>query len=126
MDKNKKILTWENLVALVGKRPFLVERVHLPMDGVAIEGLFEMPSLARLSLEDQVFVAAFIKSHGSIKEMERLFGTSYPSIKNRLNRISEELGFLQIDVPSEADKTEILSQLERGEISLSQALEMLK
>ena len=43
-------------------------------------------------MDDQVFIGAFVRSHGSIKEMERLFGVSYPTIKNRLNRLSQALG----------------------------------
>jgi len=41
--------------------------------------------------EDQVFVAAFLRSHGSIKEMEQVFGVSLSTIKARLNRISAQL-----------------------------------
>ena len=55
--------------------------------GVMMEGEFEVPALARLSLEDQLFVVAFIRHHGSIKKMESLFGVSYPTVKNRLNAI---------------------------------------
>jgi hypothetical protein len=38
-----------------------------------------------------VFVAAFVRSHGSIKEMEQVFGVSYPTVKARLNRIAAML-----------------------------------
>ena len=40
-------------------------------------------------------MAAFIRCHGSIKQMERWFGVSYPTIKNRLRRISEVLPLAQ-------------------------------
>ena len=64
---------------------------------VAIEGRFEVPPLARLSAEDQTFVAAFVRCHGSIKQMEKFFGVSYPTIKNRLNRIGALLPFAEIE-----------------------------
>ena len=56
-----------------------------------------MPPLARLTAEDQIFVAAFVRCHGSIKQMEKFFGVSYPTIKNRLNRIGALLPFAEID-----------------------------
>jgi hypothetical protein len=71
-----------------------------------------------------VFVAAFVRSHGSIKEMERTFGVSYPTIKSRLNRIAETLDFVETDpAPSRAD---IIDRLRRGEINAQQALRELE
>ena len=83
-----------------------------------------MPQLARLSLEDQVFVTAFLRSHGSIKEMEQTFGVSYPTIKARLNRITQMLDFVETDpAPSRA---EVIDRLRRGEITAQQALSELE
>ena len=61
-------MEWHELTSLTRGRPFVVERVRVDT-GVAIEGEFEPPQLAQLSLEDQVFVTAFVRCHGSIKEM---------------------------------------------------------
>jgi hypothetical protein len=102
----------------------MVSQVRLPDRGITIEGDFEVPALARLSGEDQVFVTAFVRCHGSIKEMESLFGVSYPTIKNRLNRICLLLEFVEVN-PTPSGH-EILRQLERGEVTPQQALEMLK
>ena len=55
--------------------------------------------------EDQVFVAAFLKSHGSIKEMEQVFGVSYPTVKARLNRIAGQLEFVETDPKPRAMKS---------------------
>lgn len=106
----------------------VVERVRLPDTGIVVEGSFELPPLGQLSLEDQVFVAAFVKSHGSIKEMERLFGVSYPTIKGRLNRLSSALDVeWTADAPaSKVGRSEILDCLERGEITAAQAAEALR
>src|SRR6185503_12665102 len=107
-----------------------VERVRLVETGVAIEGPFTLPPLARLTAEDQVFVAAFVRCHGSIKQMEKYFGVSYPTIKNRLNKIGSQLSFVEIEHGSETDppqtRSEILDRLSRGELTIAQALERLK
>jgi hypothetical protein len=108
---------------LTAGRPFLVERVRLAGNGIAIEGAFEPPQLAQLTVEDQVFVTAFVRCHGSIKEMERIFGVSYPTIKSRLNRITQLLDFVETDpAPSRAD---VIDRLRRGEITAQQALSEL-
>jgi hypothetical protein len=83
--------SWQTLTQLTGGSPMEIERVRLTETGVAIEGPFELPPLARLTAEDQVFVAAFVLCHGSIKQMEKYFGVSYPTIKNRLNKIGHSM-----------------------------------
>ena len=117
-------MEWRELTDLTRGQPFVVERVRLVGSGVAVEGQFEPPQLAQLSVGDQVFVAAFVRSHGSIKEMERIFGVSYPTIKSRLNRIAEHLDFVDIEpAPTGAD---VIDRLRRGEISAQEALAELK
>ena len=122
---------WQELTRLVGQAPIEIERIRLVETGVAIEGPFTLPPLAQLSAEDQVFVAAFVRCHGSIKQMEKYFGVSYPTIKNRLNKIGSQLSFVEMEQGSETDspalsKSEVLDRLSRGELTVAQALERLK
>jgi len=56
-----------------------------------IQGQYELPLLARLSLDDQGFIIEFIKASGSLKEMARLLGLSYPTVRNRLDEIIERI-----------------------------------
>jgi len=115
---------WQELTKITRGARILVERVRLKEDNIALEGNFELPPLALLTMEDQIFVTAFIRSHGSIKDMEQLFGISYPTVKNRLIRISQMLEFVDIDPP--ASHSEILEELDRGDISVENALEKLR
>jgi hypothetical protein len=115
---------WQELTKLTQGRPIIVERVRLLDENIAIEGSFELPQLTRLSLEDQVFITAFIRSHGSIKEMERVFGVSYPTIKARLNRIAESLEF--VDTNPKPSQGEILDRLKRGELDPDEAIRQLE
>src|SRR5215471_6502511 len=93
---------WQVLSRLGGGSTVEIMRARLVEHDVVVEGPFELPPLARLSAEDQTFVAAFVRCHGSIKEMEQLFGVSYPTIKNRLNRIAAALPFVDVQ-PSDED-----------------------
>ena len=95
----------------------------LTMTGIAIEGSFSLPPLANLSAEDQVFVMAFIRCHGSIKDMEQMFGISYPTVKNRINRIAGQLEFVEIERVS--PKEEVIFELERGDITAEEAIRRL-
>src|SRR5208282_6074628 len=106
---------WQELTRLTQGQPIVVERVRLIERDIAIEGRFELPQLARLSLEDQVFITAFVRSHGSIKEMEQVFGVSYPTIKSRLTRIAKNLEF--VDTNPQPTRSEVLERLKRGEIN---------
>lgn len=122
---------WHELTKLIGSHPVEVERVRLVETGVVIEGPFTLPPLAHLTAEDQVFVAAFVRCHGSIKQMEKYFGVSYPTIKNRLNKIGSQLQFVEIEEGSDTDQrpqdaAAILARVSRGELSVAQALESLK
>ena len=121
--------SWESLMKVVGTRSFTVERVRIPESGIVIAGDFAPPPLAHLPQEDQIFTSAFIASHGSIKEMEALFRISYPTVKNRLNRIAKLLRLPRSDKES-ARKTSyrlgILDALDSGKLTFSNAIEALK
>ena len=115
---------WQELLRIAQGTPLVIERVRIPEKEIAVEGEFTLPELARLTLEDQVFIVAFLRSHGSIKDMEQTFGVSYPTIKARLNRISGQLQFVETDPsPSRAD---ILARLKNGEITAEEAIRTLE
>ena len=56
--------------------------------------------------------------------MERVFGVSYPTIKARLNRIGEQLDF--VDTNPAPSRVEILERLSRGEITADDAIRLLE
>jgi hypothetical protein len=110
---------WQELMDLSRNEDLVVERVRLAKRGIAIEGEFDLPPLAHLTMEDQTFIIAFVRCHGSIKEMETLFGVSYPTIKSRLNRIAAQVEFVEVNPVSA--RSDILDRLEKGEITVDDA-----
>ena len=118
------IQDWQELTGLTQGAPLVVERVRLADKDIVLEGQFALPQLAQLSAEDQIFVAAFLRSHGSIKDMEQVFGVSYPTVKARLNRIAAQLEFVETD--PKPSRNEVLDRLERGEISAADAIRALE
>src|SRR3569833_4505039 len=113
-DTTKPGSDWQDVIRIAQGTPLVIERVQIPEKNIAVEGAFTLPELARLSLEDQVFVTAFMRSHGSIKEKEQVFGVSYPTIKARLNRISGQLKFIK--TKPTPGRTDVLERLKTGEI----------
>ncbi len=126
---------WKQLTDLTNDQEISVKEVQVKESGICIQGEFELPPLAKLSMDDQVFVAAFIKCHGSIKEMEKFFGVSYPTIKARLKKIGSLLDLLNIEVSHTEEvvkekikdsKTSILDKVSSGNLSVEEALEELR
>ncbi len=115
---------WQELTEITRGKPVTVERVRLVESDIAIEGSFVLPPLANLSAEDQIFVMAFVRCHGSIKDMEEMFGISYPTVKNRINRIADQFQFVEMVVPSPS-QDDVIAELEKGEITPDEALRRL-
>jgi len=115
---------WQELTRLTQGEFIRVERVRMVESEIAIEGEFELPPLAQITAEDQVFVMAFVRADGSIKEMEKVFGISYPTVKNRLKRIADQLPLTE-PVQPQPDNTEVLSKLAKGEISADEAIKQM-
>ena len=114
---------WQELTKLTNGKPITVEKVRMTDSDIVIEGSFTLPPLANLSAEDQVFVMAFVRCHGSIKEMEEMFGVSYPTVKNRINRIARQLEFVEIEAV--APQEEVITELEDGDITVEEAIRRL-
>ena len=100
--------------------------------GVSIEGRFELERLSRLSPEQIHFVETFIRCEGTIKRVEAELGISYPTVRARLKEVIQALGFEVVsDVASESlrlteeERRGILNQLDRGEITTQEALDLL-
>lgn len=95
-----------------------------------IESEYSTCSFCRLSQESLDFIEVFVRNRGNIREMERELEISYPTVRSRLNTVIKELGY-EVEAES-ADPGEvaeerrtILKQLNEGEISASEATELI-
>jgi len=104
------------------REPLGVTRLACPKCKVTLEGDFEVSPLGKLSPDDQAFVIAFLRHHGSLKKMESIFGISYPTVKNRLNAIA---AVLDKTFENPSPNLYVLEQLSRGELTVEEALEKL-
>ncbi|MCK9207360.1 MAG: DUF2089 domain-containing protein [Salinivirgaceae bacterium] len=56
-----------------------------------VEGDFKLPLLAALPEDTQQFIIEFVKNSGSLKEMSKALSLSYPTVRNRLDEIINNL-----------------------------------
>jgi len=52
-----------------------------------IQGQFVLPQIVSLSSSEQEFMLAFLKASGSLKEMSKVLGFSYPKVRNMLDEL---------------------------------------
>lgn len=80
------------MAAVVGNCPscggaLSIQRLWCDRCEIAVEGNLSLGTLARLTREEQQFVVEFVKASGSLKEIARRYGVSYPTVRNRLNEL---------------------------------------
>ncbi|MCF7911288.1 MAG: DUF2089 domain-containing protein [Candidatus Cloacimonetes bacterium] len=103
-----------------------VTRYHCPECDITIEGKFTISEFSALTGEQQEFVRTFICCQGNIKEVEKVLGISYPTVKNRLNQVGEVLCHSNRKSVRGINSEEVLSALESGDISVSEAIKKLE
>jgi len=104
-----------------------VTRISCDYCGTTIEGHFKLCKFCKLTAEQKAFIDVFIKCRGNIKEVEKELGVSYPTVKSRLEDAASALGYKSGPEPAVASrKKDVLDKLNNGEISVEEALNLLK
>jgi hypothetical protein len=101
-----------------------VTRLACRACGTNLDGDFELPLLLQLPAEDLAFVSEFVRASGSLKAMATLGGSSYPTVRNRLDQIIGRLGALEHGLHKR--RHEILDALESGRLSSKEAEQQLR
>ncbi|AGK04448.1 hypothetical protein K649_05730 [Meiothermus ruber DSM 1279] len=100
-----------------------------PVCRTEIRGEFQPNEFALLPPEHLEFLRLYIKVRGNLKEVERILGLSYPTIRARFEALLRVLGYEYQEVPegpSPQEKEAILDALEKGQISAAEAAEQLR
>ncbi|MDN4028994.1 DUF2089 family protein [Chryseobacterium gambrini] len=56
-----------------------------------VSGNYELPLYLQLTREEQEFILSFFLSSGSIKEMAKQAGNSYPTMRNKMDDLIEKI-----------------------------------
>lgn len=106
------------------EKPMVIETVKCRACGTTINNVFEFSVFDKLSDEQTNFLLVFIQCEGNIKEMEKILQISYPTVKSRLTQVKQ---ILNLDItPSQVDSMSVLEKLECGQLSVEDALKILK
>lgn len=87
-----------------------------------IKGKFNQNNFSTLTQEQRDFIEIFVLKRGSIKDIEKELGISYPTVRNKLDNVIAALGH---KIDKNTSKVEILNMLDNGEISSEEATKML-
>lgn len=72
-----------------------VSKLHCTYCDTEVTGGFTLPLFARLSEKEQAFALDFIKASGSLKDMARNMGISYPTVRNLLDDLIDKLNNME-------------------------------
>ncbi len=103
-----------------------VTQLACPQCEMKLEGRFDLPPLLRLGREDLSFVLEFVRLSGSLKDLGKHLGQSYPTVRNRLDDIIARLKEGGGAEDGEAARRRVLDALSRGELSVKDASKKLK
>ncbi|MDF2699861.1 MAG: hypothetical protein K0Q49_1417 [Haloplasmataceae bacterium] len=90
-----------------------------------INGNFTLTKFNYLSKEQLSFVEIFLKNRGNIKDIEKELNISYPTVRRLLDEVIVTLGYKATE-DNNVNRMDVLAQLERGEITVEMATELLK
>lgn len=102
-----------------------VTRLECPKSGVTIEGRFVPNEFALLSNEPLEFLRLFVKVRGNLKEVERILGLSYPTVRLRFDAMLKALGYEAAE-EVRSERANVIGLLEKGEITAEEATARLR
>ncbi|AMA75278.1 hypothetical protein AV541_03235 [Thermus parvatiensis] len=103
--------------------PLAVKALFCPACGTEVHGRFALNEFALLPKEHLDFLRLFVKTRGNLKEVERILGVSYPTVRARLDALLKALGY---EEDEGKDRLEVLEALRQGEISVEEAVARLR
>lgn len=101
-----------------------IQEVTCKKCNIEIKGEFLLPKIARLSIEEQIFIEDFVLSGGNLKDLGAKMKISYPTVRAKLDRIIESLESLKDETGER--KQNILNAIESGRISAEEGTELIK
>lgn len=121
--------------AVIGKCPICQEeltvtRLHCRSCDTTLEGQFALSKLYQLTPEQLEFVELFVRCEGKINRVEQELRMSYPAVRARLSEVINALGYAvgepEIKPISPETRREILAELSAGNLSVEEAMQLLR
>jgi hypothetical protein len=103
----------------------IVTRLECPDSGIVIEGQFSLGWIGRLTREQLEFVEMLVKFRGNIQKLAAELDVAYNTARSRLDEIVTALGGSP-EFDGRADRRAILDRLASKEISVEDAMRLMK
>ena len=103
----------------------IVTRLESPQSGIVIEGQFSLGWIGRLTREQLDFVELLVKNRGNIQKLAQDLDIAYNTARSRLDEIVTALGGAP-EGDGRADRRIVLDRLAAKEISVEEAMRLLK
>lgn len=100
-------------------------RLECPESGIVIEGRFSLGWIGRLTREQLDFVELMVKHRGNIQKLAAELDVAYNTARSRLDEIVTALGGTP-ENDGRVDRRVVLDRLASKEISVEDAMKMLK
>ena len=110
----------------ITSEPLEVTRLESPHSGIVIEGRFQPNEFALLSQEHAELLRLFVKVRGNLKELERILGVSYPTVRLRFEGLLKALGYEVTESEVKSERSAVLELLEKGELNAEEATKRLQ
>ncbi len=104
-----------------------VTKLSCPACQSELAGRFAPCKFCALPEKELQFIEVFLRCRGSIKDVEKALGVSYPTVRGMLDGALKALGFAE-EAPPESNaegRREVLAMLEKGEIDAREAAKRL-
>lgn len=123
----KKILPMP-IACPVSGEALIVTRLECPKTEVVISGKFRPNEFAFLEGKELEFMRLFLKTRGNLKEIERILGVSYPTVRLRFEGLLQELGYEAYEAIEDikTERLNVLELLQKGELTAAEATKRLK
>jgi len=109
----------------VSGNELIVTRLECPESGIVIEGQFSLGWIGRLTREQLDFVEMLVKYRGNIQKLAAEMDVAYNTARSRLDEIVTALGGTP-ENDGRADRRAILDRLASKEISVEEAMKLMK
>ena len=72
-----------------------VKQLYCEKCNTEVTGIYSLPALSQLTIDDQKFIIDFVISSGSLKIMAQNMKLSYPTVRNLLDDIIDRINQLE-------------------------------
>lgn len=108
-----------------------ISELHCTACGTTVRGAYPLDRFAALSGDEEQFLLTFLAARGNLKEVQDRLDLSYPTVRNRLDRVLGTLGLISGEkqegkpVPG-PDVLELLDKLDAGDMTVDAVLRTIK